>query len=154
MAPGPMPVPAAAPPTVVFDEVTNGYVPRSMSSIAPCAPSNSTLSPRALQIAQHFRHVDDERLHALAEAQQVVELAPRLDALGAVVIREQEVVQVEQPLELRFERARREQVGDADARAARSCPRRPGRCRGPSCRWPRRRSPARAHDRAARASSR
>ena len=35
----------AAPPAVVFDEVTNGYVPWSISSNAPCAPSNKILSP-------------------------------------------------------------------------------------------------------------
>src|ERR1035441_3901335 len=42
---GPTPVPVAAPPAVAEDEVTNGYVPWSMSSIVPCAPSNITLPP-------------------------------------------------------------------------------------------------------------
>ena len=39
---GPTPAPAHAPPEVHVEEVTNGYVPWSMSSSVPCAPSNST----------------------------------------------------------------------------------------------------------------
>src|SRR5882757_8418431 len=49
---GPKPVPAAAPPAVVVDEVTNGYVPRSTSNIAPWAPSNSTLRPSTLNCSR------------------------------------------------------------------------------------------------------
>ena len=37
---GGTPEPVQAPPLVVFDEVTNGYVPWSMSRNVPCAPSN------------------------------------------------------------------------------------------------------------------
>ena len=42
---GPIPTPEAAPPAVVVEEVTNGYVPWSMSSSAPCAPSSRTRPP-------------------------------------------------------------------------------------------------------------
>ena len=42
---GPTPRPAQAPPAIGFDEVTNGYVPLSMSSSVPCAPSHSTVRP-------------------------------------------------------------------------------------------------------------
>ena len=43
-------MPVAAPPEVALDEVTNGYVPWSMSSIVPCAPSNITDSPAAIAL--------------------------------------------------------------------------------------------------------
>ena len=36
---GPTPAPTQAAPAIGFDDVTNGYVPWSMSSSAPCAPS-------------------------------------------------------------------------------------------------------------------
>ena len=42
---GGMPVPAQAPPAVVFELVTNGYVPKSISSIVPCAPSRRISFP-------------------------------------------------------------------------------------------------------------
>src|SRR5512143_1364831 len=45
---GPTPDPVHAPPAVVFEEVTNGYVPWSMSSSVPWAPSNSSLAPRPI----------------------------------------------------------------------------------------------------------
>jgi len=41
------PAPAAAEPATVFDEVTNGYVPWSTSSMTPCAPSSSARLPAA-----------------------------------------------------------------------------------------------------------
>src|SRR3989441_7437742 len=47
IAVGPIPTPTAAPPAVVLDEVTYGYVPWSTSSSAPCAPSSRTDSPRS-----------------------------------------------------------------------------------------------------------
>ena len=37
---GPTPRPVETPPAVVLDEVTKGYVPWSISSNVPCAPSN------------------------------------------------------------------------------------------------------------------
>ena len=42
---GPMPIPVAAPDAIGFDDVTNGYVPWSRSSIVACAPSKSTRLP-------------------------------------------------------------------------------------------------------------
>ncbi len=42
---GGMPAPAHAPPEVGEDDVTNGYVPWSMSSSVPCPPSSSTNFP-------------------------------------------------------------------------------------------------------------
>jgi hypothetical protein len=42
---GAIPKPVQAPAVVVFDEVTNGYEPKSISSIAPCAPSANTFLP-------------------------------------------------------------------------------------------------------------
>src|SRR6266704_3499887 len=45
---GGTPEPVQAPPAVVFDEVTNGYVPWSMSRNVPCAPSNKISLPRRL----------------------------------------------------------------------------------------------------------
>jgi hypothetical protein len=46
---GGTPVPVEAPPEVVLDEVMNGYVPWSMSSMVPCAPSKSTERPASIQ---------------------------------------------------------------------------------------------------------
>ena len=42
---GPTPAPVQAAPAIGLDEVTKGYVPWSMSSMAPWAPSNSTRFP-------------------------------------------------------------------------------------------------------------
>ena len=47
IAVGPSPAPTAALPATVFDEVTYGYVPWSMSSRVPWAPSKSTARPFA-----------------------------------------------------------------------------------------------------------
>jgi hypothetical protein len=43
---GATPDPVHNPPAVVLDEVTNGYVPWSMSRSVPCAPSKRTFAPR------------------------------------------------------------------------------------------------------------
>src|SRR5207245_10110413 len=48
IAVGATPVPMTAPPEVALEEVTNGYVPWSMSSIVPWAPSNITECPSAI----------------------------------------------------------------------------------------------------------
>src|SRR5919108_5051799 len=45
---GGTPVPVAAPPAVVDDDVMYGYVPWSMSSIVACAPSKSTEYPPSI----------------------------------------------------------------------------------------------------------
>ncbi|MNT65061.1 hypothetical protein D3C72_2030110 [compost metagenome] len=45
---GPTPEPMQTPPADGLDDVTNGYVPWSMSSITPWAPSNSTLVPASI----------------------------------------------------------------------------------------------------------
>ena len=45
---GGTPEPVHAPPAVVFDDVTNGYVPWSMSKNVPCAPSNKRSLPRRM----------------------------------------------------------------------------------------------------------
>src|ERR1017187_6239533 len=42
---GGTPEPVQAPPAVVFDDVTKGYVPWSMSRKVPCAPSNKMSAP-------------------------------------------------------------------------------------------------------------
>ena len=42
---GATPSPVHAPAQTVLEEVTNGYEPKSMSSIVPCAPSQRTLLP-------------------------------------------------------------------------------------------------------------
>ena len=47
---GEIPVPVQAPPAVPFDDVTNGYVPKSTSSIVPCAPSSITFLPSDINL--------------------------------------------------------------------------------------------------------
>src|SRR4030042_2683735 len=42
---GPIPVPILLPPAIVFDDVVKGYVPKSTSSIVPCAPSKRIFLP-------------------------------------------------------------------------------------------------------------
>ena len=64
--------PAAAAPATQFHDVTYGYVPWSMSSSAPCAPSNSRLSPRFLRVAAAARHVRHHRLDAPRERERLV----------------------------------------------------------------------------------
>ena len=49
---GPTPVPVQAAPAVGLLEVTNGYVPWSMSSRVPCAPSNSTVRPSRIAVSR------------------------------------------------------------------------------------------------------
>ena len=39
-----MPRPVQAPAVIVFDEVTNGYEPKSISNKVPCAPSANIFS--------------------------------------------------------------------------------------------------------------
>ena len=56
---GPMPRPAHAPPAVADDDVTNGYVPWSMSRSTPCAPSNITFSPRTIASCTKLGRVAD-----------------------------------------------------------------------------------------------
>ena len=51
---GPTPAPTQAAPATGLEEVTNGYVPWSMSSIAPCAPSNITVRPSASRSHMSF----------------------------------------------------------------------------------------------------
>ncbi len=41
---GPTPVPTVTLPAIGLLDVTNGYVPWSISNITPCAPSKSTFS--------------------------------------------------------------------------------------------------------------
>ena len=55
------PVPVQAPPEVALDEVTNGYVPWSMSSSVPCAPSKSTFFFLRDRAPDEPRRVDQER---------------------------------------------------------------------------------------------
>ena len=51
---GPAPVPVAALAATGFDDVTNGYVPWSMSSSVPWAPSKMTSPPssRCFQVSR------------------------------------------------------------------------------------------------------
>ena len=65
-APGPTPAPGPAAAATVFDEVTNGYVPWSMSSSAPCAPSKTTSPPSSSASPRDRRRVRDERLEPVA----------------------------------------------------------------------------------------
>ncbi len=44
---GPTPVPTVTLPAIGLLDVTNGYVPWSISNITPCAPSKSTFSSAA-----------------------------------------------------------------------------------------------------------
>jgi len=57
--------PVAAPPAVADDDVTKGYVPWSMSSIVPCAPSNINAATRGQNLVQHPSGIRDKRPHLL-----------------------------------------------------------------------------------------
>ncbi len=46
-AEGGIPRPVQAPPAAQDDDVTNGYVPWSTSSMTPCAPSHRSFAPDA-----------------------------------------------------------------------------------------------------------
>ena len=58
-----------AAPATGFDEVTNGYVPWSMSSSAPCAPSKSTMLPVVEHVPASARGVGDVLLEPVAVGQ-------------------------------------------------------------------------------------
>ena len=47
---GGTPKPEHAPAEVVLDEVTKGYVPKSISNKEPCAPSASILFPSLIDL--------------------------------------------------------------------------------------------------------
>ena len=89
-----------------------------MSSIAPCAPSNNTLRPCRRKSRQQLRNVGDQRLDALGDRVQPVQVLLHVDGRRRVVVLQEEVVQVEQAREFVLEQLRREQIRDAH-RAAR-----------------------------------
>src|SRR5260370_393719 len=64
---GGTPVPVQAPPAVVFEEVTYGYVPWSISRNVPCAPSNKIClpryRPRHVSVCNFLKHDSGRRLH-------------------------------------------------------------------------------------------
>ncbi len=51
---GPTPEPIVTPPATGFEDVTNGYVPWSISNITPCAPSNNTRRPSSNASFQYY----------------------------------------------------------------------------------------------------
>src|SRR5699024_11991570 len=55
---GPTPDPMVTPPAIGLDDVTNGYVPWSISSITPCAPSNRTRRPLSSAL---FKTTEDRK---------------------------------------------------------------------------------------------
>ena len=63
---GPTPAPTHAAPATGFEEVTNGYVPWSMSSSAPWAPSKSTTPVVVERAVGERRGVGDVLLEAVA----------------------------------------------------------------------------------------
>ena len=89
-----------------------------MSSSVPCAPSNSRLLAGALRFEQQARHVGHHRLDAIGERQRLVERLLEIDRLGAEVLAQHEVVEVEHLAQLGGEALAVKQVLQAD-RAAR-----------------------------------
>jgi hypothetical protein len=81
-----------------FELVTYGYVPWSMSSSAPCAPSNSSESPRARGVDQ-LGDVGDHRHDGRGHREQLVAHRREGQRFGLVVVHEHEVVQLEQAFE-------------------------------------------------------
>ena len=69
---GPTPVPVQAAAATGFDEVTNGYVPWSMSSSAPCAPSKITMPVGVEHLVGEARRVGDVLLEPVAVGQVVL----------------------------------------------------------------------------------
>ncbi len=63
---GGTPEPVQAPPAVVLDDVTNGYVPWSMSRNVPCAPSNKMSVAALHRLVQQHDRVGDERLQIIS----------------------------------------------------------------------------------------
>ena len=67
MRDGPTPAPVHAPPAVACDDVTNGYVPWSMSSSVPCAPSKRTRLPSRTAALDELRRLGEQRHDARRE---------------------------------------------------------------------------------------
>jgi hypothetical protein len=84
-------------------------VPWSTSSSAPCAPSNSSDSPRARAL-DRCGDVADHRRDRLALRERLVARLREVDRRRVVVMHEHEVVQLEERLELLGEARRLEQV--------------------------------------------
>ena len=56
---GGTPVPMEAPPAEALEDVTNGYVPWSISSMVPCAPSNRMRLPWAMALFEQNSGIAD-----------------------------------------------------------------------------------------------
>src|SRR6266536_1060351 len=91
----PIPIPGAAPPATVLEEVTKGYVPWSRSSSVACAPSSRTVFP-----SRSARSTSSELLE--------------LEWCGSIDPLEPHVFLRKRDLELLPEDLRVEQVLDAD----------------------------------------
>ena len=100
-----------------FDEVTNGYVPWSMSSSVPWAPSKSTLAPRVEHVPGEPRRVGDVLRDPVAVGQVVLghRLQVELRRLG--VRAQREALGLHRGDDLLLEDLLVEQVLDADAQA-------------------------------------
>ncbi len=81
-----------------------------MSSSAPCAPSNSSESPRRARVLQQRRDIADHRQQRRRESQRRVERLLEGNRVALEVLRQHEVVIIEQRLELRGEAIGIEQV--------------------------------------------
>ena len=114
---GRCPAPAHAPPAVVDDDVTNGYVPWSMSSSTPCAPSNITLSPRddrvVHELATRRRRTGEARPRARGSAAAISSASGR----GAAQRGQQRRQRLDLARELAAETLGAEQIADAHAGA-------------------------------------
>ena len=112
---GPTPVPVTAPPAVEDELVTKGYVPWSMSSSAPCAPSNMTFWPCVEGVVEHVGGVGDEGRDLLGGADVVLVHLLGVERLGAEEGVGDGVLLVAGVVDVRAQQRGVEQVDDAQA---------------------------------------
>ena len=138
-------------------DVTYGYVPKSTSSMAPCAPSRKTSRRSRTALVQALERVADERLQRAGRARAAARVSRLRDSGFAPCAARRRSVSlqlgVEQP---RANRSSFTKSRHHDARAQGLVARRPARSRGPSCRCaePRSSSAQRGPSPCARASRR
>ena len=116
---GPTPAPTHAAPATGFEEVTNGYVPWSMSSIVPCAPSKTTVPPALERLVAEQRRVGDVRLEPVAVGDVLLGHRVKVERRVLRVRAQRVALGLERGHDLLAQDRLVEQVLDADAEARR-----------------------------------
>ena len=114
---GPTPVPTQADAETGLEEVTNGYVPWSMSSSVPCAPSKTTMPCRSSTSHVSFARVGDVLRDPVAVGQIVLGHRLQVELRRLRVRAQLQALRLQRGGDLLLEDLLVEQVLHADAEA-------------------------------------